>query len=128
MRRLAAFSALLIALATITAAQARLRNEDERDERLAMYLRIGRYADARRLIDEMLRTKPRGDLKNVRAVFGNGPNMRVRRGSAEFACEVRDNGVLLPVTVDGTRVTWLVDTASSRSYVELNASGTSDNA
>jgi hypothetical protein len=86
--------------------------EEKRDERVAMYLRVGRYKDARRVIDEMLKTEPRDDLKNVRAVFGSGPNMRVRRGSATFRCDV-GNGVLLPLTVNGTRVNWLIDTGAN---------------
>jgi hypothetical protein len=78
-----------------------------------MYLRTGRYADARRLIDEMLKTEPREDLNNVRAVFGSGPNMRVRHAAASFTCEVTETGVLLPLTVDGRRVNWLLDTGAN---------------
>lgn len=95
----------------VALAQAQDQDRARRDEeRLFDHLRTGRYADARRLIDEMLRVEPRDDLKNVLAVFGSGPNMQIQRGSATFACEVSDTGVLLPLTVDGAPVTWLVDT------------------
>jgi predicted aspartyl protease len=97
--------------------QARPGKEDERTERLMTDLRIGRYADADRLIEEMLRTEPRDDLKQVRAVFGHSPNMRVRRGSSTFACEVKDDGVLLPLSVNGRHVDWLVDTGANVSMM-----------
>ena len=73
--------------------------EDARSERVSSYLRSGRYADARRLIDEILRTEARADRRNVLAVFGSSPNMRIRRAPATFACEVGETGVLLPLTV-----------------------------
>jgi hypothetical protein len=57
----------------------------------------------------MLETEPRDDLKNVRAVFGSGPNTRVRHAAASFTCEVTETGVLLPLTVNGRRVNWLLD-------------------
>ena len=110
MKRLIAHAGLVVFLVVVLGAQDRSGNGNDRSERLSMYLRTGRYADARRLIDEMLETELRDDLKNVRAVFGNGPNMRVRRASASFTCGVSDTGVLLPLTVNGTRVQWLLDT------------------
>jgi hypothetical protein len=113
MTRLVASLGFLLVLAAIAPAQNRSSAEGERDDRLAMYLRTGRYADARRLIDEMLKTEPREDLRNVRAVFGSGPNMRVRRAAASFTCEVTETGVLLPLTVNGRRVNWLLDTGAN---------------
>jgi hypothetical protein len=113
MTRLTASLGFLLVLAALAPAQNRSGAEDERDDRLAMYLRTGRYADARRLIDEMLKTEPRDDLKNVRAVFGSGPNMRVRHAAASFTCEVTETGVLLPLTVNGRRVNWLLDTGAN---------------
>jgi hypothetical protein len=61
----------------------------------------------------MLKTEPRADLENVRAVFGNGPNMRVRHAAASFTCEVTETGVMLPVSVNERRVNWLLDTGAN---------------
>jgi hypothetical protein len=113
MKREIAYAGLLVALLGVMHAQERPSPENDQSDRLATYLRTGRYADARRLIDEMLKTEPRDDLKNVRAVFASGPNMRVRRAPASFPCEVSDTGVLLPLTVNGRRVQWLVDTGAN---------------
>jgi hypothetical protein len=117
MKRLIASAGLILCLVAPVDAQDKAGAASDREERLATYLRTGLYADARRLIDEMLAIEPRDDLKNVRAVFGSGPNMRVRRASASFTCEVRDNGVSLPATVEGKRVQWLVDTGANVSMV-----------
>ncbi len=111
MKRLMAYTGLLVVLLGVLDAQDQPR--PDQSERLATYLRTGRYADARALIDEMLKTEPREDLKNVRGVFATGPNMRIRRASASFACDVSDTGVLLPLTVNGKRVQWLVDTGAN---------------
>jgi hypothetical protein len=112
-----ACAALLVLLVAVGHAQDRSSADEERSERLTMYLRTGRYADARQLIDEMLKTEPRDDLKNVREVFGSGPNMRVRRASASFACDVSPTGVLMPLTVNGARAEWLVDTGANVTIV-----------
>src|SRR3990170_9094770 len=117
MTRLMAYVGLLVSIAVVAGAQDRPSAQDERDERLAVYLRTGQYADARRLIDEMLRAEPRDDLRNVRAVFGSGANMRTRRAPASFTCEVTDTGVLLPLTVNGTSVNWLIDTGANVSMI-----------
>ena len=39
--------------------------------------------------------------------------MRVRHAAASFACEVTETGVLLPLTVNGRRVNWLLDTGAN---------------
>jgi hypothetical protein len=113
MKQPIAYAGLLVILLGVVYAQDRSGSENDRDERLAMYLRTGRYADARSLIDEMLKREQRDDLKNVRAVLATGPNMRIRRASASFACEVSDTGVVLPLTVNGRDVRWLVDTGAN---------------
>jgi hypothetical protein len=104
---------LLVAASAAVAAQDRSAAKTARDERLGTYLRTGQYADARRLIDNVLKTEPSADLKNVRAVFGDAPNMHVRHRPARFACEVRNDGLLTPLTVNGKPVTWLVDTGAN---------------
>jgi hypothetical protein len=113
MRRPVSLALLLLALATAAVAQLHSANAQDRDERLGMYLRTGRYAEAIRLIDEILRTRPSDDLRNVRALFDGSPNMRVRHRAGRFPCEVKDDGVLLPLTVNGTAVTWAVDTGAN---------------
>jgi hypothetical protein len=108
---------LFVVVVPIVNAQDRARTGNEGSERLAIYLRTGQYDDARRLIDEILKNELRDDLKNIRALFGSGPNMRIRRASAGFPCHVTDTGVLLPLTVNGTSVHWLVDTGANFSMI-----------
>ena len=110
-------SAGALLLAANAVAQGPTGAEEARSERVSSYLRSGRYADARRLIDEILRTEARADLRNVLAVFGSNPNMRVRRATATFACEVSETGVLLPLTVNGRRADWLMDTGANVSVI-----------
>jgi hypothetical protein len=108
---------VLAAFAASIGAQDRPDSPSSQSDRLDTLLRTGQYADARRLIDEMLALEPREDLKNARAVFANGPNMGVSRGAARFTCEASGTGVLLPLTVDGRRVTWLMDTGANISFI-----------
>src|SRR5262245_37983166 len=89
-KRMRAFLACMAALLSFVVgpgAQERLRTDQKRDEQLGAYLRVGRYADARRVIDQMLRAQRQEDLENLRALFA-GPNMSIRRGSASFSCDV----------------------------------------
>jgi hypothetical protein len=104
---------LAAALAVTLAAQDRSPSNAARDEQVWSYLRVGRYADARKLLDDMLQTDPRADLRNIRATFANGPNMRVRRGAETLQCEVNDTSVRLPLIVNGRPVQWLFDTGAS---------------
>lgn len=117
MRYLISSVFLIVVSVAVVTAQGRSANQRDRDEQLGTYLRTGRYADARRLIDDILRTAPANDLRNIRALFGDSPNMRVKRGSARFACEVKDDGVLLPLTVNGRQVTWAIDTGMDVSTI-----------
>ena len=109
--------AVALVFAANAIAQSPADTGDAREERVSSYLRSGRYADARRLIGEILRTEARADLRNVLAVFGSNPNMRVRRAAATFACEVSETGVLLPLTVNGRRADWLMDTGANVSVI-----------
>jgi len=111
--RSACAAVLLLVLATIASGR-----DHQSDERLSNDLRTGRYADALILVDELLRVNPdRDDLRNLRAVFGRGANMTVRRKAGIFKCEVSPKGVLLPLTVSGTRVDWLADTGANFSMI-----------
>jgi len=114
MSRPIAYAALFLVLSGVATAQVPSRVEQERSERLGVYLRTGRYADARRLIDEF---GPRDDLKAIRALLGSAPNMKVGRKSAVFPCDVTDTGVSLPLTVNGMRVNWLADTGAAFSVI-----------
>ena len=106
----------LLLLVVGPTAQERTGTDQKRDEQLGAFLRIGRYADARRVIDQMLRTQRQEDLENIRGVFA-GPNMSIRRGSATFSCKVDPTGVRLPLTVNGTAVSWLLDTGANISVI-----------
>jgi aspartyl protease len=106
-------AAICILLGCGVAAQERSRVDSQINERLRVYLRTGQYAEATRLIDQMLAVEPREDLKNVRALFGSAPTMRVRHASGNFRCDVTDTGVSLPLTVNGARVQWLADTGAN---------------
>lgn len=117
MTRTLAYVLLLLCLTAVGHAQERTGADDDREQRLETYLRTGRYADARQLIDAMLAVEPREDLKNVRAVFASGPNMRVRRASATFACKVTATGVSLPLAIEGRRVQFLLDTGANVSMM-----------
>jgi hypothetical protein len=108
---------LFVVVVPIVNAQDRPRTGSEGSERLAIYLRTGQYENARGLIDEILKSERRDDLKNIRALFGGSPNMRIRGASASFPCQVTDTGVLLPLTVNGTSVHWLVDTGANFSMI-----------
>jgi hypothetical protein len=108
---------VLVILASVVAnAQDGARAGDEATEGLGVLLRNGQYENARQLIDQLTANEPRDDLKNMRALFGAAPNMRVRPGSSRFPCTVTD-GVHLPVTVNGARVDWLADTGANFSLM-----------
>jgi hypothetical protein len=117
MRYLISLVVFIAAAAATVFAQARSANQPDRDEQLGAYLRTGRYEDARRLIDDILTTTPADDLRNIRTLFSGSPNMRVKRRPARFACEVKDDGVLLPLVVNGRHVTWAIDTGMDVSTI-----------
>ena len=83
-----------------------------------LYVRLGRSSDAGRLMDDLLKAAPqRSDVRKLQVMFGafaDRPNQSVRSNRrVTFPCEVRDNGVRLPVAVNGTSVNWLLDTAAN---------------
>ena len=88
------------------------------DMLLSLYARAGRFGDVLGLADRALARFPgRADLRNVVALFGSAhtPNQRVvRSGRASFECTVSaDEGVHLPVSVNGHPVRWLLDTGAN---------------
>jgi Aspartyl protease len=82
-----------------------------------LHIRLGRSSDAGHLIDEILKMAPqRSDVQNMRVVFGafsDRPNMSVRSRRANFRCDVTGSGVYIPVSINGTPVTWLLDTGAN---------------
>ena len=82
-----------------------------------LYLRLGRSADAGRLFDEILQVAPdRSDIEIARALFGafsDSENQTVEAHQpATFRC-VEDGSLQMPVLVNGTPVTWGVDTGAN---------------
>jgi hypothetical protein len=113
MKRRLACATICVLLGCGAAAQEPSRADSRTIDRLRVYLRTGQYAEATQLIDQMLAAEPREDQKNLRAMFGSAPTMRVRHASADFRCDVTDTGVSLPLTVNGARVRWLADTGAN---------------
>jgi hypothetical protein len=90
---------------------------EARSKLTMLYLRMGRSSDAGRQIDAIVKTEPRSDIQNVRAVFGahaDRPNFQVSsQRTATIRCEVDRRGVHVPLTVNGKEVTWLLDTGAN---------------
>jgi tetratricopeptide (TPR) repeat protein len=87
-----------------------------------LYLRIGRSADAGKHIEEQLKAEPgRADLRNVQTIFSafaSGSNLEIRsRNDATVECEVKKDGVHVPLSVNGHSVTWLIDTGANISVL-----------
>ena len=85
---------------------------------VVLYVRLGRSSDAGRLISEFLKVEPqRSDVRNLQVMFGafpDRPNQTIRsNGGATFRCAVSENGVRLPVSVNGKTVNWLLDTGAN---------------
>jgi Aspartyl protease len=93
---------------------------DAREALINLYFRVGRTADAVRVVDEALAAAPsRSDFRNIQMLFGafrgrRNQTARLGRGKP-FSCTVTARGVYLPVDVNGHRVEWLFDSAFSTS-------------
>jgi hypothetical protein len=90
---------------------------DARDALATLYLRTGRLADLARLADDVLKNAPdRADVRNLRNMVG-GASAKNQRTLAttrtSFDCTAGAGGVHLPMTVNGRRVTWLLDLGSN---------------
>ncbi len=82
-----------------------------------LYLRLGRSSEAGRVFDELLQVSPdRSDIESARVLFGafsTGVNQTVEvHRPATFPCVV-NGSVKMPLSVNGTTVTWLFDTGAS---------------
>ena len=98
------------------------RANDAREALANLYMRLGRSADLVRTIDDALAAAPgRSDLRNALKSFESfrrAPDQTARAGRRRpFQCTVRDDGVRLPLIVNGKSVEWLFDTAFSHSAV-----------
>jgi hypothetical protein len=98
------------------------RANDAREALANLYMRLGRSADLVRIIDDALAAAPgRADLRNALKSFESfrrAPDQTARAGRRRpFQCTVRDDGVRLPLVVNGKSVEWLFDTAFSHSAV-----------
>ena len=93
---------------------------DAREALANLYMRLGRSADMVRIIEDALVAAPsRSDLRDALQSFESFsrlPNQTARPGRrCPFQCTVRDNGVRLPLVINGKSVEWLFDTAFSHS-------------
>jgi hypothetical protein len=84
-------------------------------------MRVGRTADAGRLIEDILKVAPeRSDLRNALVIFGafsDRQNQRVDARRTTFPCDVGDSGVRIPLAVNGRQVSWLLDTGANISLL-----------
>ena len=83
-----------------------------------MYIRMGKVAEAGRVIDDILKAEPgRADITNARVVFGafaDRANQIVeRRRESVFPCSIFDDGVRLPVEIGRLSANWLLDTGAN---------------
>lgn len=108
----------IVMLATAVPAASGQRSADESPSgMIAGALRTGRYAEALRMIDNVLAKAPDGGLQNIRDLLDGRPDMDVTKGVATFSCEVSPAGVRLPGIVNGQAVSWLFDTGANFSLI-----------
>lgn len=94
-----------------------------REKLLVLYLRQGRTRDAVAQMKAALkRDSGRADLQGLLDLFGpliSYPSVAVRlpRGAANLPCEVKADGVWLVASVNGKKVTWLLDTGANFSFI-----------
>ncbi len=106
----------------LNSAARRARSVEEADEAHGMlaylYTRLGRSRDALRHLDEMQKLKPgRADVLNARALFsalGQYPPQSIRRNRRSVVqCKVSEDGLTLPVSINGRTVEWGLDTGAN---------------
>ena len=87
-----------------------------RDKLVVLYLRQGRTRDATSELRAALKRDPsRADLRSLLDLFGplssyQSFSARLPKAGADLPCEVKDDGVWLSGSVNGKKVTWLLDT------------------
>lgn len=81
---------------------------------LGLYMRTGRFEEALKLADVVLRSSPeRGDVSNLRSLLtaARATNQQVMSSKqARFDCEAGAGGVRMPMSVNGRDVSWALDT------------------
>ena len=87
-----------------------------------LYARAGRYRDVVEHFDAMLRIKrDRPDVKNMRsmyAAFSHHADQSVEKYQATtISAEIGKDGIALPVSIQGKRVHWALDTDLSVSLM-----------
>ncbi len=88
---------------------------DAREALIALDLIAGRSSDAVALMDDVLKTTPaRADMRGAREFFSQlGTQWVEIRIPSEVACTAGRDGLVLPLTVNGKAVRWMVDTGFS---------------
>jgi predicted aspartyl protease len=107
-----------VLVATLVATPLGQRSADQStSDAIARALRAGRYAEATRLITDVLEREPDSGLRNIRDMFQGRPDMEVTRRPDTFACDVSATGVRLNGSVNGQPVSWLFDTGANFSLI-----------
>jgi hypothetical protein len=92
-----------------------------RDKLVALFLREGRTVEAARQLKTMLKRDPmpRPETQGLlELVDGVGDStVRIPKGGVTVPCEVKSDGVWLGLTVNGKKVSWLLDTGANFSTV-----------
>jgi predicted aspartyl protease len=88
---------------------------DARDSLISLYMVTGHSSAAVRVMDELLTAAPtRTDVRNARAFVSRFSDQRIEsRSSAEVECSATAEGIVLPVSINGKAVHWLMDTGFS---------------
>jgi Aspartyl protease len=108
----------VVLLAASVAARPDQRSSDNStSEAIASALRTGRYAEASRLIENVLGSEPNSGLRNIRDMFRGRPDMEVKKGVATSGCDVSDTGLRLHGSANGQPVSWLFDTGANFSLI-----------
>jgi len=104
----------LLTQAVRNAANAAAAN-DARESLIGLYMLTGRSSAAVRVMDELLTAAPaRTDVRDARAFIARFSDQRVEsRRAAEVECSATTEGVVLPVSINGKAVHWLLDTGFS---------------
>ena len=86
-----------------------------RESLIGLYMLTGRSSAAVRVMDDLLTAAPtRTDVRNARAFVARFSDQRVEsRGAAEVECSATAEGIVLPVSINGKAVHWLMDTGFS---------------
>ncbi len=107
----------IVLMATMVTAAPGQRSADDSSEAIARALRTGRYAEATRLIENVLGSAPDSGLRNIRDMFQGRPDMDVKKGVATLSCDVSAAGLRLNGRANAQSVSWLFDTGADFSLI-----------